>query len=115
MAESTNHFFLRPSELLSAKRIDFIDAINLVVYAELPLVTALRGKELIAGFWIWKCQSLQEAIEWVKRCPDPMPGEESTLEIRQIFEAADFGVEFTPELQAQEERLRTAIEQQNIA
>jgi hypothetical protein len=48
-------------------------------------------KELIAGFWIWKCKSKAEAIEWVKRCPDPMPGEESELEIRQIFEAEDFG------------------------
>jgi hypothetical protein len=63
-------------------------------------------KELIAGFWIWKCKSKAEAIEWVKRCPDPMPGEESELEIRQIFEAEDFGAEFTPELREQEDRLR---------
>src|SRR5688500_19839805 len=54
-------------------------------------------KELVAGFWIWKCASLQEAIDWVKRCPNPMPGE-SDIEIRQIFEAEDFGAEFTPEL-----------------
>src|SRR5206468_5696452 len=47
-------------------------------------------KELIAGFWIWKCKSLQEAIEWVKRCPNPMPGEQAEIEIRQIFEAEDF-------------------------
>ena len=66
-------------------------------------------KELIAGFWIWKCKSLQEAIDWVKRCPDPMPGEEGELEIRQIFEAEDFGEEFTPELRAQEDRLREQI------
>jgi hypothetical protein len=60
-------------------------------------------KELVAGFWIWKCKSLAEAIELVKRCPNPMPGE-SDIEIRQIFEAEDFGAEFTPELRAQEER-----------
>ena len=62
-------------------------------------------KELVAGFWIWKCASLQEAIDWLKRCPNPMPGE-SEIEIRQIFEADDFGEAFTPELREQEERLR---------
>jgi hypothetical protein len=66
-------------------------------------------KELIAGFWLWQVKSKQEAIEWVKRCPDPMPGEESEIEIRQLFEAEDFGAEFTPELRAQEERLRAEI------
>src|SRR5882672_7198314 len=66
-------------------------------------------KELVAGFWIWKCKSLQEAIEWVKRCPNPMPGEEAEIEIRQVFEAEDFGAEFTPELRAQEERMRAQI------
>ena len=68
-------------------------------------------KELVAGFWLWKCASLQEAIEWAKRCPNPMP-EESELEIRQVFEAEDFGAEFTPELREQEEKLRAQIEQQ---
>ncbi|HXR57393.1 MAG TPA: YciI family protein [Casimicrobiaceae bacterium] len=63
-------------------------------------------KELVAGFWLWQCKSRDEAIEWVKRCPDPMPGEESVIEIRQLFEADDFGAEFTPELREQEERLR---------
>ena len=63
-------------------------------------------KELIAGFWIWKCASMQEAIDWVKRCPNPMPGEEPEIEIRQVFESEDFGAEFTPELREQEERLR---------
>ena len=63
-------------------------------------------KELIAGFWLWQCKSMDEAVEWVKRCPDPMPGEESEIEIRQLFEAEDFGAEFTPELRAQEERQR---------
>jgi hypothetical protein len=62
-------------------------------------------KELIAGFWLWQVKSKAEAIEWVKRCPNPMPGE-SEIEIRQVFEAEDFGAEFTPELREQEERLR---------
>jgi hypothetical protein len=66
-------------------------------------------KELIAGFWLWQVKSKQEAIEWVKRCPDPMPGEDSEIEIRQVFEAEDFGAEFTPELRKQEERLRAEI------
>jgi hypothetical protein len=65
-------------------------------------------KELIAGFWIWKCASLREAIDWVKRCPNPMPGE-SEIEIRQVFEAGDFGEAFTPELREQEERLRAQV------
>jgi len=63
-------------------------------------------KELVAGFWLWQCKSLDEAIEWVRRCPDPMPGEDSEIEIRQVFEAEEFGAEFTPELREQEERLR---------
>ena len=64
-----------------------------------------ESKELIAGFWLWQVRSLDEAIEWAKRCPNPT-GEESVLEIRPVFEADDFGAEFTPELRAQEERLR---------
>jgi hypothetical protein len=63
-------------------------------------------KELVAGFWLWQVKSLDEAIEWVKRCPNPFPGKDSEIEIRQVFEAADFGAEFTPELREQEERLR---------
>jgi len=65
-------------------------------------------KELIAGFWMWKCASKAEAIEWVKRCPNPMQGD-SEIEIRQVFEAEDFGAEFTPELREQEERLRAEM------
>ena len=65
-------------------------------------------KELVAGFWIWQVKSKEEAIEWVKRCPNPMPGE-SEIEIRQVFEAEDFGAEFTPELREQEKRLRSQI------
>ena len=63
-------------------------------------------KELIAGYWIWQVKSIEEAVEWVRRCPDPMPGEESELEIRPVFEPEDFGAELTPELRAQEDRIR---------
>ena len=63
-------------------------------------------KELIAGYWLWQVKSKEEAIEWVKRCPNPFPGSESEIEIRQLFETEDFGPEFTPELREQEERLR---------
>jgi hypothetical protein len=66
-------------------------------------------KELIAGYWMWKVKSKEEAIEWVKRSPNPFPGIESEVEIRQVFEAEDFGAEFTPELRKQEERLRAEI------
>ena len=62
-------------------------------------------KELIAGYWLWQVKSMAEAIAWVKRCPNPMPGE-SEIEIRPVFEAEDFGAEFTPELREQEERIR---------
>jgi len=65
-------------------------------------------KELIAGFWLWQVKSKEEAIEWVKRCPNPMKGE-SEIEIRRVFEAEDFGAEFTPELRQQEERLRAQV------
>jgi hypothetical protein len=65
-------------------------------------------KELVAGFWLWQVNSLEEAIEWVKRCPNPT-GEESELEIRQVFESEDFGAEFTPELREQEERQRAEM------
>jgi hypothetical protein len=66
-------------------------------------------KELIAGFWLWRVKSLAEAIDWVKRCPNPFEGE-SEIEIRQVFEAEDFGAEFTPELREQEERVRAQAE-----
>lgn len=65
-------------------------------------------KELVAGFWLWEVKSREEAIEWVKRCPNPMEGD-SEIEIRQVFEASDFGDEFTPELRAQEDALREQI------
>ena len=72
----------------------------------------IETKELIAGYWVWQVRSMDEAVEWARRCPDPMPGEEAELEIRPLFEAEDFGKEFTPELRAQEERLRQEVERQ---
>ena len=69
-------------------------------------------KELIAGYWLWQVRSMDEAVEWARRCPEPMPDEESELEIRPIFEASDFGEALTPELRAQEERLRSEVEGQ---
>ena len=71
----------------------------------------VETKELIAGYWIWQVESLDEAIEWVKRCPNPMEGE-SEIEIRPLFEAEDFGEEFTPKLREQEERLRAQLKEQ---
>jgi hypothetical protein len=71
-------------------------------------------KELIAGFWIWQVKSFQEALEWAKRCPNPT-GEESILELRPLFESADFGDDYTPELRAQEERLAKQIQSQQGA
>ncbi len=67
-------------------------------------------KELIAGYWIWKLNSLEEAIEWAKRAPSPFPNHDCEIEIRQIMEAEDFGDEFTPELREKEDRLRAQIE-----
>jgi hypothetical protein len=66
-------------------------------------------KELIAGFWLWQVRSMEEAVEWVKRCPNPMLSD-SDIEIRPVYEAEDFGAEFTPELREQEERLRQQVE-----
>ena len=70
-------------------------------------------KELIAGYWLWQVKSKEEAIEWAKRCPNPFPHGESVIEIRPIYEAEDFGAEFTPELRAQEERVRAQMENRN--
>lgn len=69
----------------------------------------IETKELVAGFWLWEVASLAECIEWVKRCPNPMPGD-SEIEIRQIYCAEDFGEAFTPEMREQEERLRARLE-----
>ncbi len=67
-------------------------------------------RELVAGYWVWQVKSMEEAVEWVRRCPDPMPGEESEIEIRPIYEAEDLGKAFTPELRARDDRLRAEIE-----
>ena len=72
-----------------------------------------ESKELIAGFWLWQVKSKGEAIEWVKRCPNPMPGTESEIEIRQVFENEDFGEAFTPELRKKEEKIRKTVEARN--
>ena len=68
-------------------------------------------KELVAGFWLWQVRSMEEAVEWVRRCPDPMPGEEAEIEIRPVAEAEDFGEAFTPELREHEQRLRAELVQ----
>jgi len=69
-------------------------------------------KELVAGFWLWQVRSMDEALEWVRRCPNPM-ADDSEIEIRPVFEAEDFGAEFTPELREQEERLRAQVATRN--
>ena len=94
---------LHPSS--KAKRVHFSGARRTVTDGPFA-----ETKELIAGYWIWKVNSMEEAVEWVKKCPNPMNGE-SDIDIRPIFEAEDFGDEFTPELQAQEERLRSKIKE----
>jgi hypothetical protein len=95
---------LKPSS--AGKRVRFKGSSRTVVDGPFA-----ETKELLAGYWIWKVKSMDEAIEWVKRCPNPT-GTESEVEIRPIFEAEDFGAEFTPELRAQEERLRAEIAKQ---
>ena len=69
--------------------------------------------ELVAGFWLWNVKSMEEAVEWAKRCPDPMPGENAELEIRRIFSAEDFGEVMTPEMREKEDKLRAKVEKQN--
>jgi hypothetical protein len=96
---------LKPSS--AGKRVKFWGGKHSVVDGPFA-----ETKELIAGFWIWKVKSMDEAVSWARRCPDPMPGEDAELEIRPFFEVEDFGAEFTPELQAREERLRSEIDRQ---
>ncbi len=69
-------------------------------------------KELVAGYWIWQVKSIEEAVEWVRRCPNPMPGQEGVIEIRPVYEAEDLGAGMTPELRTKGERLREEIERQ---
>ena len=96
---------LQPSS--KGARVRFTGQDRKVIHGPFP-----ETDQLVAGFWIWKCASIQEAIDWVKRCPNPMPGD-SEIEIRQIFEAEDFGEALTPELREQEERLRATVAEQN--
>jgi hypothetical protein len=95
---------LHPSS--KGKRVRFSGAARTVVDGPFT-----ETKELVAGYWLWQVKSMDEAVAWVKRCPNPMPTE-SEIEIRPVFEAEDFGAEFTPELRAQEERLRAQVAQQ---
>jgi hypothetical protein len=99
---------LHPS--VKGKRIRFSGGARSVVDGPFT-----ETKELIAGYWLWQVTSMEEAVEWARRCPDPMPGEDAELEIRPIFEAEDFGQEFTPELRAQEDRLRVELERRQKA
>lgn len=99
---------LHPSN--KGKRIRFADGKKSVIDGPFA-----ETKELIAGYWLWQVKSMDEAVEWARRCPAPMPGEESELEIRPVFEADDFGAEFTPELRAQEDKLRAELEQKQKA
>ena len=94
---------LKPSR--EGKRVTFSGGKTAVVDGPFA-----ETKELIAGYWMWQVKSMAEALEWARKCPNPMPGEEGVLELRPIFEAEDFGAEFTPELRAQEEKLRAEIE-----
>jgi hypothetical protein len=90
---------LKPS--VNGKRATFRD--GKVVFTDGPFA---ETKELIAGFWLWQVKSMDEAIEWVRRCPNPMPGQEAQIEIRPVMEPEDFGEALTPEIRAQEALLR---------
>lgn len=97
---------LHPS--VKGKRIQFTGGQRRVVDGPFA-----ETKELIAGYWIWQVRSMDEAVEWARRCPDPMPGEDAELELRPVLEAEDFGQEYTPELRQKDERLRAEIQGQN--
>ena len=98
---------LRPSS--KGKRVRFSGSKRTVIDGPFA-----ETKELIAGYWIWQVRSMEEAVEWLKRCPNPMPGE-SEVEIRPFFEAADFGENFTPEAQEREKRLREEVAARKIS
>lgn len=85
-------------------RVKFVGDRQIITSGPFP-----ETDQLIAGFWLWQVKSRDEAIEWIKRCPNPMPGNEAEIELRQVFEAEDFGAEFTLELREQEERLRAQL------
>ena len=94
---------LQPSS--KGKRIQFSGGKRTVIDGPFT-----ETKELVAGYWIWQVRSMDEAVEWARRCPDPMPAEDAVLEIRPFYELEDFGKELTPELRAQEERIRQELE-----
>ena len=98
---------LKPSS--QGKRVRFSESKRTVIDGPFA-----ETKELIAGYWIWQVRSIEEAVEWLKRCPNPMPGE-SDVEIRPVFEAADFGENFTPQAREQEERLREQIAARKVS
>ena len=98
---------LKPSS--AGKRVHFTGSGGPKTVIDGPFA---ETKELVAGFWQWKVKDMKEALEWVGRCPDPMPGEESEIEIRPFYEPEDFGAEFTPELRAKEEQLRADLARQ---
>ena len=94
---------LKPSS--QGARVHFSGARRTVTDGPFP-----ETKELVAGFWLWECKSMQEAIEWVKKCPNPMPGEDSDIEIRPLYTFEDFGEVFTPEERARKEALRAKLD-----
>jgi hypothetical protein len=96
---------LKPS--VQGKRVRFADGKATVIDGPFA-----ETKELVAGFWVWKVKSLEDAVSWAKRCPLPMPGEESVLEIRPVYELEDFGDAATPEVVERNERLRAEVERQ---
>jgi len=98
---------LKPSS--AGKRVRFTGGGGPTTVIDGPFA---ETKELIAGFWLWQVKDMKEAVDWVRRCPDPMPGEESEIEIRPFYEAEDFGAEYTPELRAKEDQMRAQIERQ---
>jgi hypothetical protein len=96
---------LKPTS--QGKRVRFIGDKRLVIDGPFA-----ETKEVIAGYWTWNVKSIDEAIEWVRRCPHPMPGEDTEIEIRPLYEVEDFGEAFTPELREREERMRLEVERQ---
>jgi hypothetical protein len=99
---------LHPSS--KGKRMRFADGKKIVLDG--PFI---ETKEIVAGYWMWQVKSMEDAVEWARRIPDPMPGEEAEVEIRQVFEMEDFGDAFTPELREQEARQRAEVERQGEA
>lgn len=96
---------LKPTS--QGKRVTFTDTTRTVIDGPFA-----ETKELIAGYWLWQVRSMEEAVEWARRCPNPMPGDEGVIEIRPFYEMEDFGGEYTQELRERDERLREEVERQ---